>query len=45
MPKEIKMMLEKANIFLNSPRGIIEVIGTSVTLSISQKLESMNKTE
>lgn len=38
-------MLEKAKIFLNSPRGITEVIGTSVTLSISQKPESMNETE
>lgn len=36
-------MLEKAKIFLKLPRGITEVIGTSVTLSLSQKLESMNE--
>lgn len=43
MSKEIKIMLGKVKILLNSPRGITEVIGTSVTLRLSQKLESMNE--
>lgn len=45
MLKEMKILLEKAKIFLSSPGGITEVIATSVTLTISQKPENMNETE
>lgn len=37
MLEEMKIILEKNKTFLNSPRGITEVI--------AQKLESMNETE
>lgn len=45
MLEEMKIILEKTKTFLNSPRGITEVIATYVTVTMSQKLESMNETE